>query len=235
MLISARKHDRAFDSILVAGNRVEVVCEFKLLGIVIDQNLSFIAHVNDLKKRVNTRLYSIRKIFYLSERVRLQFFKSFILPIFDYCSSLFVYFNKTVLHSLENFFNVCLFRLLNLDIKYLSLSDQFILLSKFNLLPLRVRLFYRVNFLVYNLMNKRTLSFLYNSLKFRRIAHMRRPPIVTVPCIKPIFQRLSFRLFLPSFVNKCMRDSYNLNFKDFGSSLKQNLLLLFNVFEKEFL
>jgi hypothetical protein len=36
----------------------------------------------------------IKNIFYLSYNVKLQFFKSFILPYFDYCSSLAIYLNK---------------------------------------------------------------------------------------------------------------------------------------------
>ena len=40
------------------GNQVKVVIEFKLLGIIIDNKLSFIKNTCKLKKSINTRLYS---------------------------------------------------------------------------------------------------------------------------------------------------------------------------------
>ena len=184
--------------------------------------------VEKTKKCVNIRLYSILKIFYLPERVWLSFSKlSFFLS-----SSLYEYFNKTLLQSLENFFNICLYRLLDLDIIHLSIADQFSILGKFNLSPLRVRLFFRVNFLIYKVMNRQTLCFLYDSLIFTQMSILRRPNLVSVPLVKTRFQILSFRLFLPTLVNKSLRNSYNLTLKDFGSYLKQHLFLLFNEFEK---
>ena len=166
--------------------------------------------VEKTKKCVNIRLYSILKIFYLPERVWLSFSKlSFFLS-----SSLYEYFNKTLLQSLENFFNICLYRLLDLDIIHLSIADQFSILGKFNLSPLRVRLFFRVNFLIYKVMNRQTLCFLYDSLIFTQMSILRRPNLVSVPLVKTRFQILSFRLFLPTLVNKSLRNSYNLTLKD---------------------
>ena len=48
---------------------------------------------------INKRLYSIDRLFYLSHRVRLQFYKSFILPYCDYCMSLSIYFPKGTLQT----------------------------------------------------------------------------------------------------------------------------------------
>ena len=72
------------------GCNVEVVDEFKLLGKTIDHILLFNKYVDRLKSSVNQKLYSIKKLFYLSPNIKFQFFKTLIQPHFDYCSSQFI-------------------------------------------------------------------------------------------------------------------------------------------------
>jgi hypothetical protein len=48
------------------GNQVEVVTEFKLLGVTIDDKLTFEPHVKLLRAKVTQKLFAIKKIFYLS-------------------------------------------------------------------------------------------------------------------------------------------------------------------------
>ena len=54
------------NSLVIDGWSVEVVDELELLGILIDHNLLFNKYVDRLKSSVNQRLYSIKKLFYLS-------------------------------------------------------------------------------------------------------------------------------------------------------------------------
>ena len=82
-------------NVQIMGFDVEVVTKFKLLGVFVDSRLQFKEQLIELKKRVNKRLYSIKKVFYLSLNVKTQFFKTFILPHFDYCLALVIYFTKT--------------------------------------------------------------------------------------------------------------------------------------------
>ena len=86
--------------LVIDGCYVDVVDEFKLLGILIDHNLFFNKFVDRLKSTVNQKLYSIKRLFYLSLNIKVQFFKTFIQPHFDYCSSLAVYFNKTLINRI---------------------------------------------------------------------------------------------------------------------------------------
>jgi hypothetical protein len=62
------------------GHDIEVVNEFKLLGITIDNKMNFKGHVNDLRKSINKKLYSITQLFHLPKSVKVQFFKTFIMP-----------------------------------------------------------------------------------------------------------------------------------------------------------
>ena len=64
---------------------IEVVSSFKLLGVMIDRKLDFHNHVDVLKTLVNRKLFSYKKLFFLSFATKVQFFKTFILPHFDYC------------------------------------------------------------------------------------------------------------------------------------------------------
>ncbi len=80
--------------ITINNNEVEVVNNFKLLGVTIDSNLSFCKYTSEMRLSINKRLYSIKKLFYLPFSVKMQFFKTFILPFFDYCSTIYIYFPK---------------------------------------------------------------------------------------------------------------------------------------------
>jgi hypothetical protein len=56
-------------------------------------------------------LFSIKRLFYLANTVKIHFSKTFILPYFDYCLSLIIYFPGSALQSLSNCFYYCLYRL----------------------------------------------------------------------------------------------------------------------------
>ena len=50
------------ESVVFDSKDVEVVSKFCLLGILIDQNLNFKGYVSKLKKSINIKLFSIRKL-----------------------------------------------------------------------------------------------------------------------------------------------------------------------------
>jgi hypothetical protein len=88
--------------------KVSVVDSFKLLGVTIANKLNFTEHCSNLKKIVNKKLYSIIRLFFLCTSVKIQ---TFILPYFDYCLSLIIYFPPSAYQSLNNCFNLCLYKL----------------------------------------------------------------------------------------------------------------------------
>jgi len=55
-------------------------------------DLNFRKHISNIIKKVNPKLYLYKKLFYLPLSVKIQFFKSFNLPYFDYCSTLIIYY-----------------------------------------------------------------------------------------------------------------------------------------------
>ena len=117
-------------TIIVNDVSVEVVQEFKLLGVTIDSKLNFMAYSSLLKKAIIKKLYSIKRLFYLCDTVKLQFFKTFIAPHFDYCSSLYMYFPKTTIQRIFSCYNYCLFKLLRINTVAVEPSSSSIFIEK---------------------------------------------------------------------------------------------------------
>jgi hypothetical protein len=45
-------------------------------------------------------MHTIKKLFDRSYSIKILFFKTFILPCFDYCTSLYVYYHQIAIHKL---------------------------------------------------------------------------------------------------------------------------------------
>ena len=118
--------------------------QFKLLGVTIDDNLMFTRFLSDTCANVNKKMFSIKRLFYLSHAVKVQFFKTFCLPYFDYCLSLSIYFTKTVLVRLCKCYYACLFRLFKFNFSNGDLSVINERLKIDGLLAFQYRIFYRL-------------------------------------------------------------------------------------------
>jgi hypothetical protein len=133
---------------------IAVVDSFKLLGITIDNKLSFTEYASNLCRAVNSRLFSIKRLFFLCTSVKIQFFKSFILPYFDYCATLYIYFPKIILQKINNLFYFCLFKLFGSLFNFDSdVADANLKLEKFNLNSFQHRLFVRFSTFSWRIVN----------------------------------------------------------------------------------
>lgn len=139
--------------IQIDSTQVVVVEKFKLLGVQIDSRLNFLSFVEQQRLAINKRLYSIKRLFYLPNEVKLLFFKAFILPCFDYCASLSIYFNKYILQKLNKSYYFCLYKLFNL--KFFSLTNCQInkLLKSYGLISFQSRLCYRIFSFIFKIKN----------------------------------------------------------------------------------
>ena len=100
--------------IIIKNVYIQVVDDFKFLGTTLDNELNFIKNSSLLKKIINRKLFSIKRLFFLATSVKIHFYKTFILPYFDYCLSLSIYFPKSTIQRINNCFNLCLYRLFKL-------------------------------------------------------------------------------------------------------------------------
>ena len=72
-------------SIILNGNPLDEVTNYKYLGTFLDSELNFVRQANETIKIVNHKLYCITKIKpYISSSMMLQLYKSYIQPLFDY-------------------------------------------------------------------------------------------------------------------------------------------------------
>jgi len=138
-------------------NNIEIKCveEFQLLGVTIDSKLNFNKHVSILSHTNNSKLFAIKNLFYLSSSVKVQFFKTFILPYFDYCSTLFIYAEKAVIQRLCNKYCLCLYVLFNLDLYNFTDFDQLnkYLIKKFNIPAFQHRIILRLSIFSFKMLN----------------------------------------------------------------------------------
>ena len=103
--------------------RISTVKRFKLLGVIIDEKIDFQPHTAQTCLTLNRKLYSIKRLFYLPFQVKIQFYKSFILPYFDYCFSLLIYYHKDAIRRLCKSYYIFLKKLFNFS--FIDTSQKF--------------------------------------------------------------------------------------------------------------
>ena len=106
-----------------------------------------------LAKSINMRLFSIKRLFYLPFNIKLQFFKTFILPLFDYSLSLIIYYSKNAINRVFRKYYDCLFKLFKFE--FLSQSPIQInnFLTKYGLNSFHHRILFKFAF---NTLNNET-------------------------------------------------------------------------------
>lgn len=245
MFVSNQKNLNLPKQLSIANNNVEVVDNFKLLGITIDNKLTFLKYVSELRNSINKRLYSIDRLFYLSHKVRLQFLKSFILPYFDYCLSLAIYFPKRTLQKLANTYYNCIYRLLKIKKPIRTLEDFNNLnneLSKYNLECYQHRLIKRIArfiFKIYknqNSPNGLKRSLIKNGECKTVIYNLRNKIKFFIPSKGKYNDKMewTFSYFYSKFLNEFLIYDLDLEFNHFCIRIENNINLIFPKFCKLF-
>ena len=227
-------------SVNIDGNCVEVVSVFKLLGVFIDNKLTFTQHVCSVKNNVNKRLYSFKRLFYLPLAVKLQFFKTFILPIFDYCSTICIYFPKYSIQKIANYYNMSIFKLISTN-HILSFraytSDDF---NKWNeilqfhgLNAFQHRIIYRLSCFIHKLFNEFTSPLnLFNCFSFNReiqTRELRNASDLFLPNENEYFQ-----YFFSKLINLLYLKELTFPFNRFSMHVSCNINTIFSLFVHNF-
>ncbi len=87
MIIEFRNSYSSPDPIVLKGSEVERVVNYKYLGIVIDDKLAWHPHIDFLVKKLNTRMYCLRKLnyFHVNANILAMFYDSVVSSIWKYC------------------------------------------------------------------------------------------------------------------------------------------------------
>jgi len=185
---------------------------------------------------VNKKLYSIKRLFYLSTSVKMQFFKTFLLPHFDYCLSLCIYFSKTLLQKLCNFFYVCLAKLFKINFSSMDSQSVNNYLESFGLFSFQHRLTFKLltfSFKIYR--NLDSPSILKNLLvlnKERKLIYNLRNTNEFHNFTKSInrYGDLTYSHFFSNLINVSCCDLFtdnNVNLKFFNCSIFNNINILY--------
>jgi hypothetical protein len=233
---------------------IKCVNEFKLLGVTIDNKLGFNAHFSIISHTVNSKLFSIKRIFYLATSVKVQFFKTFILPYFDYCSTLLIYCSKSVIQKLANKYYLCLHKLFNFDTQDFTDFNELntYLLEKFDIPAFQHRLFQRVSVLSFKLLNfKSAPEILKNHIleNFLDLTNFQLNPQLIPESTKRLRNRVinvfstdvitkyklkTFSYFSNIFLNCFDINIFNLSFKNFLIFLKEYNNVIYSAISSTF-
>ena len=178
---------------------------------------------------------SLKNLFFLSFEIKVHFFKTFLLPHFDYCASLFIHFNHTQIDKINKTYNLCLYVLLGLELNHLSLEDQQEKLKPLNILPYRYRLLFRFSLFAYKIVNNFILNDIKNILKpIVKAANTRATSsnLYEVPLVLSYCGCKRISLSLTTLMNKVLKNFTNLILKDFKEIILGNLSLLYLKFSK---
>ena len=95
--------------VVIEGNTVEEVHEFKYLGILLDRHLTFKPHAAYLRRKVFAKLKVLGRVRqYVSQNLSLYMYKSLILPEFDYGDQIYDAMCTTTSKQLQIIQNSCL-------------------------------------------------------------------------------------------------------------------------------
>ncbi len=219
----------------IDDTEVKVVDCFKLLGVSIDNKLSFVKHSQDIRTAINRKLYSIKRLFYLPYSVKIQFFKTFVLPYFDYGLSLLIYFPKVAIQSLSNCFNMCIFKLFKMQIEKENENEEKTSDADVNRLNEKLNKYSLFTF-QHRLMNK-LLTFVYNiqhdqqapALLKAELAEQEQKETIDSKCLRSgriyankvisKYSHATFKSFFNKLTSNIHTENYNLNKKEFCDSI----------------
>ena len=184
---------------------VPFVNKFTLLGVVLDEYLTFDLHTISVCKKVNWKVSVLKKSSYLFNfNFRITLFKLFIISKYDYCSTLFFHFQDALNEQrLDKNFSKSLKSYLNIKLSNLNISEQYDHLKSLRLMPLRLRFFQNLVFFLFSLIKSQHKNVLTRSIdslkKIRTTRSYFNQPLFETNLYKFSFMSIAIRL-LNSFI-----------------------------------
>ena len=128
----------SLNPIYISGERVTEVESHRVLGVTIDNNLSWSDHVHILSKQISQKVFQLSKIkHFLNTHARKQFFHAHIQSLIDYASTLWDSASANIIKPLESSYKRAL-KLILLKPQTLTADDYLSL----DILPLKQKLEY---------------------------------------------------------------------------------------------
>jgi len=168
MLVRGIRKKRSENNIKVKlkSTVLEVVSEIKYLGVMIDKNLNFTAHVDYLGKKIGSKLGIFRRISVnLTLYMRCVVYKAIIAPLFEYCSSILLSITDTNMQYLQKLQNKGIRIILRCNYRTKIKDMQ----EALNFMSIRERMEYNVCVLIHKMIMGEYPNYLKNKIELVEI------------------------------------------------------------------
>ncbi len=173
MLFGTQKRLRktANIDITINGDQLEKVNAYKYLGLIMDSALSWQDHLLHAHKKIRQRIGVLRRVRqYMDQKLSLQLYHALILPMFDYCDSVYGNCNITALIRMQRLQNRAGKIILHVPFDTAT-SD---VLSSLKWFYVTERVFYHQCILVYKCLNDLAPEYLCQQFQYPTHCHETR-------------------------------------------------------------
>ena len=154
----------------IRGDQIQVSDTEKLLGVHVDNSLTWSSHVESTLKKCNSLLFLLNRIKqYLNVATRKLFYNAYILPHLDYCCTIWGNANSTLLETVVKFQKRAARSILDKPIETPSAE----LFAELKWMEFPKRVMYQKAILMYKIMHNLTPPYLASIFKFSREVHDR--------------------------------------------------------------
>ena len=154
----------------IKGEQIQITESEKLLGVHINNSLSWSTHIESTLKKCNSLLFLLNRIKkYLNIPTRKLFYNAYILPHLDYCCSVWGNANTELMTSIIKFQKRAARSILDKPIE--TPSEELFAELKWMTFPERVM--YQKAILMYKIMHNLTPAYLTNMFTFSKEVHDR--------------------------------------------------------------
>ena len=169
MFVTTRQKRQNFKTkstgLKIHDNILEEVNSYKLLGLVIDNNLCWLNHISTLSKKISKKVFQLNRIkHFLDQHTRKLFFYAYIKPDIDYASTCWDLASKNCLKRLESVYKRSL-KLILLKSSALEINDY----RELNILPFGMSCRCNKSVFMYKIMNDLAPSYLYERFHVKNI------------------------------------------------------------------
>lgn len=150
------------------NDKIDQVAEYKYLGIIIDENLSFSSHAAYVSNKVARKVNMLRRIGQnLTQYTKHVIYQTIISPHFSYCSTVLFLLSKTELDVLQRKQNQALRTILKAS-RYTNIKSM---LRQLNLLGVRQMIVLNTMVFIYKMLHGMLPAHLLDHCKFVRDVH----------------------------------------------------------------
>lgn len=189
MLISKKDLNYNSNEIKIGDQSIERVKQIKYLGIQIDDKLTLNAQIEGLTKKIATKtnfLYRISRK--LTQNTKKMIYNSFILPHFDFCSTLYIGHTQAQLKQLQKLQNRALRIILNCEFR----TETKYMLDTLKMMSVKQRWMFNLMTFIFKIKNNLAPKYLTQKLKYNNDTHnlnTRNKNELRLPNIKSKFAR----------------------------------------------